>query len=50
MVDSIAISGQIILILILNQFSQRRKSRLEQAYLIKYKAKVYELCLEVTAI
>ena len=41
MVD--AISGQIFLILMLDQFSQRRKMRLEQAHLIKFIAKFYEL-------
>ena len=43
MVDSTAISGQIFLILILDQFSQRRKIRLEQANLIKIIAKLNEL-------
>ena len=32
MFDSTAISGQIFLILMLDQFSQRRKMRLEQAH------------------
>ena len=50
MVDSTAISGQIILILMLDQFSQRRKMRLKQAYLIKLRAKPSELVLEVTAV
>ena len=36
MVDSIAISGQIILILMLDQFSQRRNTRLELSHLIKF--------------
>ena len=35
MVDSTAISGQNFLILMLDQFSQRRKMHLEQANLIK---------------
>ena len=39
--DSTPISGQIFLILILNQFSQRRKMRLEQANLITIIAKLY---------
>ena len=43
MVYFTAISGQIILILMLNQFSQRRKMRLELAHLIKFNAKLYEL-------
>ena len=42
MVDSTAISGQIFLILMLDQFSQRRKMRLERANLIKIIAKLYE--------
>ena len=36
-------NGQIFLILMLNQLSQRRKMRLEQANLIKIIAKLYEL-------
>ena len=43
MVDSTAISGQIFLILMLDQFSQRRKMRLELAHSIKFSAKLYEL-------
>ena len=42
MVHSTAISGQIFLILMLDQFSQRRKMRLEQANLIKIIAKLFE--------
>ena len=41
MVDSTAISGRIILILMLDQFSQRRKLRHEQAH---------STFLEVTAV
>ena len=43
MVDFTAISGQIFLILMLDQFSQRRKMRLERANLRKIIAKLYEL-------
>ena len=43
MVYSIAISGQIILILMLDRFSQRRKMRLEQAYPMQPRAKPCEL-------
>ena len=50
MVDSTAIPGQIFLILMLDQFSQRRKMRLERANLGKIIAKLYELFLEVTAL
>ena len=39
MVDSTAISGQIFLMLMLDQFAQHRKMRLEQAHLIKIIAK-----------
>ena len=45
MVDSTAISGQILSILMLDQFSQRRKMRLEQAHLMPTRA-----FLEVTAV
>ena len=45
MVDSTAISGKIILILILDQFSQRRKMHLELSHPRKFKAKLYELFL-----
>ena len=45
MVDFTAISGQIFLILMLNQFSQRRKMRRERANLRKIIAKLYELFL-----
>ena len=47
MVDSTPISGKIFLILMLDQFSQRRKIRLEQTNLIKIIAKLFELFLEV---
>ena len=50
MVHSTAISGQIFLILMLDQFSQRRKMRLEQANLMLSRAKPSELFLEVTAV
>ena len=43
MVDSTAISGQIFLILMLDQFSQHRKMRLEQAHPMQYRAKLSEL-------
>ena len=43
MVHSTAISGQIFLILMLDQFSQSRKMRLERANLRKNIAKLYEL-------
>ena len=43
MVDSTAISGQFFLILMPNQFSQRRRMLLEQANLIKIIPKLYEL-------
>ena len=43
MVDFIAISGQIFLILMLDQFFQRSKIRLERANLIKIIAKLYLL-------
>ena len=39
---STAISGQIILILMLDQYSQRRKMRLEQEHLKKFKANLYK--------
>ena len=39
MVDSTAISGRIISILMLDQFSQRRKMRLEQANRMQPRAK-----------
>ena len=48
MVDPTAIFGQIFFILMLDQYSQRIKMRLEQANLIKIIAKLYELFLEVT--
>ena len=38
------------LTLMLDQFSQRRKMRLELTHLIKIIAKLYELFLEVTAL
>ena len=40
MVDSTAISGEIFLMLMLDQFFQRRKIRLEQVNLIKIIAKL----------
>ena len=43
LVDSTAISGQILLILVLDQFSQHREMRLELANLRKIIAKLYEL-------
>ena len=43
MVDFTAISGQIFLILMLDQFSQRRKMRLQRANLGKIIAKLNEL-------
>ena len=43
MVDSTAISGQIFLILMLVQFSQCRKMRLELAHPRKYKPRLHEL-------
>ena len=43
MVDSTAISGQIILTLMLDQFSQLRKMRLELAHLMQPRAKPSEL-------
>ena len=50
MVYSIAISGRIISILMLDQFSQRRKMRLELAHRMQPRAKPSELLLEVTAV
>ena len=50
MVDSIAISGRIISILMLDQFSQRRKMQLEQAHQMQPRAKPSKLFLEVTAV
>ena len=41
MVDSTAIYGQIFLILMLVQFSQRRKMLLFKAHLRKFRAKLY---------
>ena len=49
-VYSTAISDRIISILMLDQFSQRRKMRLERANLRKVIAKLYELFLEVTTV
>ena len=43
MVHSNDISGQIILILLLDQISQRREMRLEQVHLVKFNAKLNEL-------
>ena len=43
MVDFNVISGQIFLILMLSQFSQRRKMLSERVNLIKIIAKLYEL-------
>ena len=45
MVDSTAISGQIILILMLDQFSQRKEMRLALAHPIQSRAKLSELFL-----
>ena len=42
MVDSTAISGRIFSILMLDQFSQRRKMRLELAHLMQPRAKPSE--------
>ena len=42
MVDSTAISGRISSILMLDQFSQRRKMRLEQAHLMHLWNKLHE--------
>ena len=50
MVYSTAISGQIILILMLHQFSQRRKMRLEQAHPMQPELSPPNLFLEVTAV
>ena len=50
MVDSTAISGQIFLIFMLDQFSQRKKMHHEHANLIRIIAKLYELFLEVSAL
>ena len=47
MVDSTAISGQIILILILNQFYQRRKMRLELTHPRKFSAKLTNIFLKL---
>ena len=43
MVDSTAVSGQIFLILMLDQFFQRRKMRLERAHLMQPSTKRFEL-------
>ena len=50
MSDSTAISRQTISLLMLDQFSQRSKMRLEQAHLIKLGDKPCESFLEVTAL
>ena len=50
MVDSTAISGRIISILMLDQFSQRKKMGLELAHLMQPRAKPTELFLEVTTV
>ena len=50
MVDSTAISGWIISILMLDQFSQRRKMRLELAHLMQLRAKPFEFSLEVATV
>ena len=50
MVDSTAISGRIISILMLDQSSQRRKMRLELAHLMQPRAKLCGLFLEVTTV
>ena len=50
MVDSTAISGHIIVILMLERFSQRGKMRLEQAYSIQPRAKPSEPFLELTTL
>ena len=50
MVDSTTISSQFFLILMLDQFSQRKKMRLEQAHPMQPRAKPSELFLEVTAV
>ena len=47
MVDSTAISGHIFMILMLDQFSQRRKMRLERANLINIIAKLYKFSFKV---
>ena len=43
MVDSTAISGQFFLIMMLDQFSQRRKMRLKQVHPMELTAKLYGL-------
>ena len=50
MAHSTAISGRIISILMLDQFSLRRKMRLERAHLMQPRAKPSELFLEVTTV
>ena len=50
MVHCTAISGRIISILMLDQFSQRKKMRLELTHLIQPRAKPSELFLEVTTV
>ena len=50
MVGSTANSGLIISILMLDEFSQRRKIRLDLAHLIQPKAKPFELFLEVRTV
>ena len=49
MADSNAISGKNLSILMLDQFSRRRKMRLEQAHLMDL-AKPSELFLEITVV
>ena len=50
MSDYTAISGQTISLLMLDQFSQRNKMRLEQAHPMKLGDKPCEFFLEVTAL